>query len=117
MTWFVEWDDDGYPLEESLDELAAHPLDFKAAARFVVDVLGEGGRYSAARVHDGKDGFTGAPIKFVSFSTGGWSGNEALIGTVISRPDIGHFLQQWNAGGHYLFQVPLAMLNEERKDQ
>ena len=113
MGWAIEYDDDGYPEDECLEALKAAPLDFPRAARFIVDVLGVGNPHSMASVCDARDGFTEAPVKNVTFSTGGWSGNEDLIGIATSRFDVSHFLHQWNAGGHYQFQVPLAMLEME----
>ena len=117
MTWEheIEFDADGYPEEDGLEALRSYPIDFHSAARFIIEFLGSGDFHYARRseVSDAVDGFTQAPIKVVNFSTGGWSGNEDLIGTALRRFDVAHFLKQWNAGGHYQFQVPVQFLDKE----
>lgn len=109
--WQIEWDDDGYPTEESLERFSSAPLDFMKAARFVVEEIGGcENTYARAEVYDGKSGITGAPVKKVVFATIGWSGNEELIHAAIMRLDVNHFLRQWNAGGLWQFEVPFHML-------
>lgn len=111
MDWEIAWDEDGYPTDESLQRLADLPLDFFAAAKFVANGLGTTeSPYARVIFSDGTDGFRPGPMRFVSFSTGGWSGNEALISAATGRFDVGHFLCQWNAGGHWQFCVPLYFL-------
>lgn len=109
--WDIEWDSNGYPDAASLRRLSAHSMDFGAAARFIANGLGaKASRHASLTFSEGKDGFTGEPVRFVLFSTGGWSGNEDLISAAMNRFDVAHFLRQWNAGGHYQFEVPLAFL-------
>jgi hypothetical protein len=43
----------------------------------------------------------------VYFSTGGWSGNEAVINAMMKWPFINLFHTKWTRGGHYEFIVSL----------
>ena len=109
----IEWDGDGYPTDESLAALAKQPIDFISAARFIIDEFGDDQkRYYSVRVSEGNDGFRKSPTKFINSSTGGWSGCESVFGVALDRFDVSHFLQQWNAGGHYQFEIPLSILEQ-----
>lgn len=114
--WDIELDDHGYPEEACLSALRNEPGNFRKAALFIIEDLG-GGKlpYASASVSEVKEGFTGKPVKKVLFSTGGWSGNEDLMGVLMDRFDVCHFLRQWNAGGHYQFEIPVALLKSDRE--
>ena len=43
--------------------------------------------------------------KFVYFSTGGWSENEALITELEKTFCFNFLLVEWKRGGHYKFQI------------
>jgi len=122
MTWDflgIELDDDGYPTEESLKSLKEQPMDFFSAARFLVSGLPQFNRYEemACAVEDSVDAFTNEKKKVVRFSTLGWSGNEEIMAVALDRFDVGHFVTQWTKGGHYIFEVPVAMLEKPKNSQ
>ena len=99
-------DSDGYPTEQSVAALEAwRPTSFDDAGLFVgwdLPEIWERTGYGTARVAIDKDGQA-----HIFYSTGGWSGNEELMGAVM-----GNFLcsYHWNAhfsGGHYIFETRL----------
>jgi hypothetical protein len=87
-------------------------LDFGEAARFVLRELPRAAENCCAwcSVHDRADRYDGEPIKRIRFSTGGWSGAESLIGFIQSRFDTSHFMQSWQRGGHYVFEIPASAI-------
>ena len=104
----IDWDDDGYPTEESLNSLTGVPLDFKSAAQFVRIELARCAEHCCASYKEeaAVDDNFDEPIVKAYFSTGGWSGAEELMGLISSRFDARHFMAQWNKGGHYIFEFP-----------
>lgn len=111
----IEWDD-CYPTDESIeaamDFFEKATLDFMEAAKFLVRELPKCARNCCAscEMSDTKDNF-GAQVKRIEFSTGGWSGAEELVGLVESRFDLRNFWKSWHRGGHYVFEVPVDLLN------
>lgn len=111
----VEFDcDDGYPTGDSIDRLRAHRFEYWQAPSFLLsDFPAICSQISccAVDVIDDTD-FMGSAIKRVSFSTGGWSGAEELIGVLLNHMWIRHFHTKWERGGHYEFEVPDAWPRE-----
>lgn len=76
-------DEDGYPTEETLDEMCAYlrgPVGDELKRRFehVLTVFIESTIYASGGWVDGID-IRGKPTRVFSFSTGGWSGCEDFI--------------------------------------
>lgn len=55
-------------------------------------------------VEDGTNEW-GAPVKLVSFVTGGWSGNESLIGVILDSFFHISFWVSSHRGGLYIYEV------------
>lgn len=119
MDWpAIEWNDDGYPVAEDSDyaEWRALPLNLFSAARFLVDALPAAARHCCCScdVEDGADDMFGSrPVKRITFSTGGWSGAESLLGFIESRFDTSQMMLSWRRGGHYVFEVPTRLLTDQ----
>lgn len=105
----LDVDDDGYPSDERIAQLRMAD-DMPNAIRWLVETfpkLVESIPCGYVRVSEGVDDFDGAPITIISFSTGGWSGQEDLIGA-LEYGLIGRFyLWSWRRGGHYEFRLPI----------
>jgi hypothetical protein len=110
----IEWDDDGYPVGEDDDfaDYASLPLDFEAAARFLLAELPAAATQCCCwcEVTDDVDYMGGKQVRRITFSTGGWSGAESLIAFIERRMDTAHFMVSWRRGGHYVFEVPKRLL-------
>ena len=100
----IEWDEQGYPTEESLRRLRKAlnaPDPVKAITAF----------YTALRAnhYEGWCGperveVRGEVIDVWAYHTGGWSGNEEIIGVLEESPFFYHLLERYDGGGHYYFQ-------------
>lgn len=109
---FVECEE-GYPTDDGLSALRNHAFDPRGAARFLVHDFPRicaGISCCTVRVADAERDFIDRPIHRVSFSTGGWSGAEELINLMLNHFWIRHLHTKWERGGHYEFEVPLALL-------
>jgi hypothetical protein len=108
MNWpAIEYDDDGYPTDESLDAIRGLPLDFEKARDFVKAALWDCEENCCASYSaEPAKSITGKLVTHVYFSTGGWSGAETLIALIESRPDTSMPMIQWRRGGHYIFEFP-----------
>lgn len=107
--------EEGYPTDEGLAALRSHAFDPREAAQFLVHdfpAICAGISCCSVRVEDGKT-ITGAKAHRIAFSTGGWSGAEDLIGTMLSHFWIKHHHSKWQRGGHYEFEVPAGFLDME----
>ena len=103
------FDKDGYPTEETLQEIRDWPhTDFKGLIEFV----GEAWRYPEYwRVMDYAD-------LSVEASTGGWSGNESLISALYDN--VMFWAMCWMSskrGGHYVFKIPTSRRSDENSMQ
>ena len=81
--------------------------DVANAARWLIETfpkLVESIPCGSVEVRDGIDDFD-KPIKIVAFSTGGWSGQEALVNAVEHGLPGTFYLWSWRRGGHYEFRV------------
>lgn len=115
----VEWavlmpDRDGYPTPDELDRILEWPwpdgVPIPQVARELLAFV-KGCWWAADwgwSEEDGQDNITWKPVRRYSLSTGGWSGNEAIIAALREN---GHlFPSFWirsRRGGHYVFEVPL----------
>lgn len=103
----VEWED-GYPTAEDDDFMAwdGLPINFKLAARFVVEALSDAANNCCASCDIDRT----EKALHVRFSTGGWSGAESLINFIEGRPDTEYFMMSWRRGGHYEFEIPAHLI-------
>jgi len=100
----IEWDDEGYPTEESLKRLKKTLLGEPISE--AINAF-----YSALKENSWPDccGLTkaevrGEVIEVWAYHTGGWSGNEAIISTLSQFPLWSVYLERYDAGGHYYFK-------------
>jgi len=103
-------DVDGYPDDSELQTIREWPLkaraDFAALLAFVRE------RWSYPEYwheEDAVDDVMGKPVTRYEISTGGWSGNEDLLGALQDNRLL--WMVCWvqsRRGGHYIFELPEA---------
>ncbi len=100
----IEWDDDGYPTEESLKRLREE-LNSENLKR-AIEVF-----YAALKENRYPDycGFErvevrGELIEVWGYHTGGWSGNENIIAVLRESWLFNWLLERYDRGGHYYFR-------------
>lgn len=106
----IEWTADGYPTEASLNRLrrALADGDVKKAARAFYGALRENryGNCGPERVE-----VRGETMDVWGYHTGGWSGNEAIIQVLSGSIFWNMFLERYDRGGHYYFDLPPEWIN------
>ncbi len=108
----IRLDDDGYPTEEWLQYLRTYqPKDSGQLIRFIKDYLIPGWWMSErqAQLTKRDDGSYG-----LSLHTGGWSGNEDTIHTIMSNVWLTQAYMKytmWKTGGHFFFEIPIVPPN------
>ena len=106
-----EFDEDGYPTEETLERIRTWPFTDFAGCEAAMDFAGRAWKYKDYWEKNPNFTATTYPnpreeIQYV-FSTGGWSGNESIIGAIEDN----QMLQMigawsWRRGGHYKYRFP-----------
>lgn len=106
------FDADGYPTEETLDAIRHWPVNDLRAFEAVMDFVGRAWRYPD---YWGKTPHATDPEaptrRFLryAFSTGGWSGNESLVGAIEANAIVQNIgAWAWRRGGHYEYRFPEA---------
>lgn len=101
-------DKDGYPTKNALKKLKnwkhTHS-DFNEFLDFIKSVWWspDWGWHESK----GKDDFTKKPIRILSLSTGGWSGNEDIIDAMSHTWFWMLYWKESRRGGHYTFEFPV----------
>ena len=101
----IEWTEDGYPTEASLERLrkALRDQDVRKAVEAFYAALKEN-RWpnfcGPERVE-----VRGEVMEVWGYHTGGWSGNEDIIGVLQESWMWGWLLERYDAGGHYYFKL------------
>jgi hypothetical protein len=97
-----------YPVDEDFaDFTATEPaLSFKNAGEWILRELPRASEHMccSCRITRGRD-ILGKPVHRITFSTGGWSGAESIIGLINRRIDLRRHMLSWRRGGHYVFEV------------
>jgi hypothetical protein len=109
IDWFVV-DEDGYPEDDSLARLATVNFEPPYAAQFLYEEFETiVGQIPCASIWfvEGKD-ILDHPNTLIHFTTGGWSGAEALIRVLLSNFWIKHYHCSWKRGGLYVFDIPVS---------
>ena len=104
-------DDDGYPTDEALELISNWTIkDITGWFEFVQSLWA----LTEWKIEDAVDDITNRTVTRYTMSTGGWSGNEDLIGAMQRN------WLMWNVtwvqsrrGGHYIFEDPLYGWSEE----
>lgn len=110
----IEIDGDGYPTDDSMARFKAFEWTGRAADFFLVHEfpdLMSNITFARIETEDTVDGFN-KDICRIIFATGGWSGCEEIIGTMLSQFWIKHRHTVWKRGGYYEFEVPIVPHNE-----
>lgn len=103
----IEWED-GYPTDESLEAFRAVPpvsfgvLEAETTLRRELAACAE---HCCASYEEAETEHFGRPVIECFFSTGGWSGAEAVIGALLQKFWIRYLHVSWRRGGHFVFQV------------
>lgn len=109
-SWFEI--DDGYPTDVAVDRFVAMEFSLQDADKFLLNDFPKICSVLPCASIDKKscDPETLHPTPYwrISFSTGGWSGCETLIGAMLGHFWIKHRQWSWRRGGHYQFLVPRA---------
>ena len=100
----AEWlDGDGYPTEAAIQRIKAWDVkDPAGLADFCKSIWHWGSNYWEQRA-------TADGVR-IEAHTGGWSGNEEIIGALESTPFWSLCWQDSRRGGHYSFIIPTAFL-------
>ena len=109
----IEWDNEGYPTEESLEQLE------KILAPIVLDqdrATAKDAFYAALKENCYKHAcgparveVRGETIDVWEYHTMGWSGNESIIRVLSGTWLWGFCLERFDAGGHYYFRPELEV--------
>ena len=99
----IKMDDDGYPTEESLDELleVLNGKDIDLAHESFFDAIT--GKYPYAITGPTTVDVRGNPTEVLQFHTQGWSGNETIIRTLKESIPWNYLREREDYGGHYYF--------------
>lgn len=97
MTHKVDWlNGDGYPTAACLLRVRTwHPMDFDGLAAFLIAIWHRSRYIDLVKTKDGRPRLCA--------STGGWSGNEDLIGA-LSLVWHSLYFQSHHRGGHWVFE-------------
>lgn len=101
-------DDDGYPDDASLEAIKA----WDGPARVLFDAIRDIWEYADIGYFQQEEGIDqphDEPCTIYRLHTGGWSGNESIIGALMANFAIWH--RCWvstTRGGHYVFHVRRA---------
>jgi len=103
----IEWDEDGYPTEESLDRLEKelNSKDFHRAIKAFYEALKEN-FYDYCGSN--KIEINGETVEVWAYHTGGWSGNESIINVLKKSWVFDLLLIRYDRGGHYYFEPKFA---------
>jgi hypothetical protein len=98
-------DDDGYPTEEFLESIRQWP--FQYDYKYLFDYVKSGWWMPSWGWHSEEvDDEFGKSIIRYNISTGGWSGNEEIIGALESNTMFWVMCwQESRRGGHFVFEV------------
>lgn len=97
-------DDDNYPTDEGLDYLRC----FTGTPAELVALLGEVMDAYGTVTWDGQPDRFDETVNEVRISTGGWSGNEEIIGHLKRSFFWFRYWETSRRGGHFTFHVPPA---------
>ena len=101
-------DQDGYPLEEELEKIKAWDIK-KDGVEELLDLI-EGCWHWPDCCFVKKTGFTHffrKPCIKLELHTGGWSGNEEIMGILQSSDFWILYWVKSERGGHYYFEIPM----------
>lgn len=107
----IEFDGEGYPTEDSIqkwEKLGKFDLNLREARIFLRDMLpGYDGHLGCSKITSRKVSTLFGDRIQVTFSTGGWSGAEDVIGVILKQFWIRYHHTMWQRGGLFIFEVPL----------
>lgn len=99
--------DDGYPSEAELDRIKTWPVEALSDLIDLMAYVRERWSYPDYWTEADIEEY-GHPRRSYTLSTGGWSGNESLIGALESHTTFSIVAPwSWRRGGHYEYRIPL----------
>lgn len=110
----IEYTEDGYPTEEFLEWLRTEKNLKKAAKWLFEEFPNMPLPYAFMEVNMIWDDLRDREVPELSFSTGGWSGNESIIDAMNSNFAFSIHHASWKQGGHYTYK-PVFKYNEDEK--
>lgn len=106
-------DSDNYPEETELQTIREWPLKSRADFAALFTYVHERWAFDYWQKEDATDDVVGRRVTRYEISTGGWSGNEDLLGAMRdNRIFWGCCWVQSRRGGHYIFELPVELFNE-----
>ena len=112
----MEIDDDGYPTDECLNGIRELARDRVAMEAWLLEDLPEliaATPYGSYDIEVISDELTGKPVKQITLTTGGWSGNEAIIGAIPAFVDDFYWYSS-QRGGKHVYRVPVRATAEDQ---
>jgi hypothetical protein len=100
MTLLLELDDDGYPAEDSVTQVAEYPIRGREDCAALLAAVREVWQYADC-------GYWSQDGDLFTISTAGWSGNESLIGAM--QDNAIFWMLCWQSsrrGGHFELKLP-----------
>lgn len=98
-----ELDDDGYPTEEMEKAITAWPYQ---RCRELMECIRKAWHFGDWGWSESDEVVDGETVRRYTISTGGWSGNETLIGALQENRMFWMLCwQQSRRGGHYIFEI------------
>jgi hypothetical protein len=105
---------EGYPHDMELQRIRTWPDPVWPGQLFELDALMQyvRARWRHPEYWEERDvideEYKGQRERSYKFSTGGWSGNESLVGAMEEHPLLGLIAPtSWRRGGHYEYRLPL----------
>lgn len=102
------FDTDGYPTDATLDTIEEWKCESLSDYHDLMDYIGRGWHWPDMFTKEEIWDDSSRPVVAYVFSTGGWSGNESLVGALqgnVMAQMIGAY--SWKRGGHYEYRFPI----------
>lgn len=94
---------DEYPSDEDLNELENFEGSAKEMIEYAASIYSD---YGWIHVSDGYSKVIRQKVKRIEMVTGGWSGNEDVIGVLQETLLWGLYWRKSERGGYYMFEIP-----------
>jgi len=111
-------DEDGYPTDEELLFIEKYDLENGCYEEIMHYIEERWWNHYGWKEYEGNDELDEKPqYKFITMSTGGWSGNESIIRAMMKNLHLNCHEESWYRGGHYVFKFPLDKWEKKVGDE